>query len=232
MKIALCDDEQHIHDIVGDMISDYTNGAGVFAELSHYHSADELLYADSEFDCILLDIDMPGMDGIELARKLKERGCDSKIVMLTGRVDRFKEAFIINAFRFVSKPVDDKELYNALDDVRKQLAGNNTIKVFRDGISYEIAEKDVSFFEADGSATLIFTNDSEYRSEKSLSEWMSILDNNLFFQCHKSFIVNLGKIERIDKVVAIMNNGDKVSVSRRRHKALLYTYMEYDTKRR
>ena len=112
------------------------------------------------------------------------------------------------------------------------MIGTNRLTVYRDGMQYEIVEKDVLFFEADGSTTLIYTINNEYRSEKSLTAWMSILDDRLFYQCHKSYIVNMGKIDKIEKNTIIMGNGDKVAVSRRQYKLLLREFMEFDTKRR
>lgn len=232
LVIGLCDDEQTTHEVVGSMLSDYAHHNDVGLKVVHYYSAKELIEADDELDFLLLDIEMPEMDGIEAAYKLRTKGVEYKIIMLTARIERFKEAFEISAFRFVSKPVDKNELFRAIDDIRNRLIGTNKITVYRDGMQYEIMEKDILFLEADGSTTLIYTYNCEYRSERSLSSWMSTLDDRLFYQCHKSYIVNMGKIDKIEKRTIIMNNGNKVAVSRRQYKFLLQAYMKFDTERR
>lgn len=76
--------------------------------MHHIYSAQELLSFQKEIDFLLLDIDMPKMDGIAAARILNARGIDYKIVMLTSKSERFKEAFRIGAFRFVTKPVSEE----------------------------------------------------------------------------------------------------------------------------
>lgn len=232
LTVGICDDENSIHGMVEQMMCDYSHNNNFCINTVHYYSAKELLTSYDELDCLLLDIEMPEMDGIEAAFRLREKGVEYKIIMLTGRTERFKEAFEIRAFRFVSKPVDIKELYRAIDAVRQRLIGRNIIHVYRDGVKYEIVEKDVLFFEAKGSITLIYTINNEYRSEESLMSWMSILDDRLFYQCHKSYIVNMGKILKLEKKTIIMSNGEKVAVSKRRCKSLQQAFMEFDTKRR
>lgn len=232
LAVGLCDDESHTHDTINTMLLAYSEINDIRFNIVHYYSAQELLTADDKLDFLLLDIDMPEMDGIEAAYRLKDREVEYKIVMLTAKEERYKDAFRIGAFRFVSKPIFEKELYSAIDDVREHLTGMEQVTVFRDGVMYRITQRDIVYVEADRSSSLIFTKESEYRSELSLAEWERVLDGRVFFRCHKSFIVNLGKIEKIEKSMAHLVTGDRVEVSRRLRTSLLHAYMEYDTRRR
>lgn len=232
MKIGICDDEQHIHEKVTKLLLLYSEEKQIMIDVVHYYSASQLLDKMQELDLLFLDIEMPEMDGVEAAYRLRDWGIDYKIIMLTAKVERFKDAFRIGAFRFVSKPIEKQEFDHAIDDVREHMVGMKTVTVFRDGISYNIVQKDILYIEADRSATLIYTNNSEYRSEYSLAMWMERLDNRMFFQSHRSFVVNMGKIDKIDKNVIRLMNGDLVEVSRRLRTPLLQAYMLYDVKRR
>ena len=93
-------------------------------------------------------------------------------------------------------------------------------------------EKDILFVEAGDSASCLYTKKSEYRSDYSLKKWNEILDDRIFFQCHKSYLVNLGMIDRIEKQIVWLLSGDKIQVSRRLYQPLLKAYMAYDVKRR
>ena len=104
--IGLCDDEMNTHNRVEKMLDDYADMHDLNIRLIHYVSAKELLDAKDDLDFLLLDIDMPEMDGIEAAHKLRDWGIDYKIIMLTAREDRYREAFKIRAFRFVPKPIE------------------------------------------------------------------------------------------------------------------------------
>lgn len=232
LVIGLCDDETYIHDAVEKLVASYAEKNGIGCWLIHYASGKRLLEAKDELDFLFLDIEMPEMDGIEAAYKLRDRGADYKIVMLTAREDRYRDAFKINAFRFVPKPIEEKELYRAIDDVREHLVGLTKVTVYRDGVAFQIMQRDIIYVEAYRSATLIFTRDFEYRSELSLAAWMGLLDDRIFFRCHKSFIINMGKVEKIENDTVLLVTGEKVRVSRRLKTSLLHAFMIYDTKRR
>ena len=230
--IALCDDEEYVHDEVFQFLKRYGEERDVDCVISHFYSAAQLLSFPHSFDILLLDIEMPGMDGIEAALRLENRGTDCKIIMLTCRVDRFKDAFKIGAIRFVTKPVEEGELFEAMDDARIRMAGRETVRVSRDGRSYMVVQRDIAYIMADGSATKVFTEKYEYRSENTLSGWEEQLNKRIFFLCHRSYLVNLSKIVQIEKTVAVLTTGEKVPVARRKYTELLHAYMEFDLKLR
>lgn len=232
LRLAVCDDEQHVHDTVRGLLDDYAKKQGIFYEMHHIYSAEELLSFQEEIDFLLLDINMPKMDGIEAARILNARGIDYKIVMLTSKVERFKEAFKIGAFRFVTKPVSEEELFEAVYEVRERMVGRDRIQVYRDGVLYEIVQHDILYLMADGNAVRIFTERQEFRSEKPLREWAEELDERMFFDCHRSYIVNFGKIAEIEKDMAVMLTGEKVPIARRKRTRMQQSFMMYDARRR
>jgi len=123
VKAAICDDERHIHGTVQKLMDNYAKQQGISYKMHHIYSAQELLSFEEEIDFLLLDIDMPKMDGIEAARILNARGINYKIVMLTSKAERFKEAFKIGAFRFVTKPILAEEFFEAVDEVRERMTG-------------------------------------------------------------------------------------------------------------
>lgn len=230
ITIGVCDDEHYVHDLVDKFIIKYAKEKHIKVSIEHFLTAEKLLDYCKELDVLLLDIDMPEMDGIEVGHKLRKRNVDYKIIMLTGREDRFREAFEIEAFRFVTKPIEEGKIFKAIDDVREKNQLNRNVIVFRDGVQYNIPQKEILYVEANRSSTLTFTVNAEFRSEQTLAEWSDMLDSKAFFQCHKSFIVNMGKIDAIQGSYILMVNGDRVAVSRRLRKAFMNAYMIYDTK--
>lgn len=147
-------------------------------------------------------------------------------------MERFKDAFKIGAFRFVTKPISREELFEAVDEVRERMVGMGKIKAYRDGILYEIVQREILYLMADGNTVRIYTEREEYRSERPLKEWMEELDIQMFFACHRSYIVNLGKIANIGKDTADLVNGEKVPIARRRQTELQQSFMLYDARRR
>lgn len=232
LRFAICDDELHVHDAVKRLLDGYAKGQGISCEMHHIYSAQELLSFEEENDFLLLDIDMPEMDGIEAARILNARGINYKIVMLTSKTERFKEAFKIGAFRFVTKPISEEELFEAVDEVRERMVGMDRIQAYRDGVLYEVMQRDILYLMADGNTVRIYTEREEFRSEKPLREWIEELDGRMFFDCHRSYIVNLGKIAEIGKDTAVMFTGEKVPIARRKRAEIQQCFMVYDTRKR
>ena len=232
LLIGLCDDEKYIHDIVEKLLKTYADQNGIVCQLVHYNSGYEVLEEKHVLDFLFLDIEMPELDGIETAYKLRDRGVDCKIVMLTAREDRYREAFKIGAFRFVPKPIAEKEFFRTIDEIREHMVGMTKVEVHRDGVAYSIMQRDIIYVEGNRDSTLIYTRDVEYRSEKSLANWKELLDDRMFFQCHRSYIVNMGKVEEIEKSKVLLVTGEKVEVSKRQRISFLHAFIEYDTRRR
>ena len=226
--IALCDHNHNVHDEVLRFLKAYEEEKNVRCILTHIYATSELLSLRKPFDILLLEIDMPETDGIEAAFRLKDKGMDCKIILLTGRVDRFKEAFKIGAIRFVTKPVEKEELFEAIDAARMHVEGRGMVEVFLDGRPYRIMQREITYIMANGSETKVFTRNYSYRSENTLVGWKEQLDESLFSLCHRSYLVNLSQIAYIEKAAAVLKTGEKVPVARRKEKELLQRHMERD----
>lgn len=108
LVIGLCDDDLHIYESMKDVLSEYNLRNNTSSRLYYYNSAEQLLAQKNKLDVLFLDIDMPKISGIEAAAKLQRRGIDYKIVMLSVREDKYRDAFRIGAFRFVPKPIEKR----------------------------------------------------------------------------------------------------------------------------
>ena len=102
MRIAICDDEK----IFRDQIKKYILEVSSDSSIDEYTCGDDLAGSESNYDIIFLDIEMPGISGIETAEKLRENGSDADIIFLTSHVEFVYEAFKVRAFRFLQKPID------------------------------------------------------------------------------------------------------------------------------
>lgn len=102
--IGVCDDQIEIVKILEGMIASIQAEWGYKWEILVFTSGDELLTHIHKMDAVFLDIEMPKMDGIQVGKEIMKKNPDCRIIMATGRVERVKEAFYIQAFRFVTKP--------------------------------------------------------------------------------------------------------------------------------
>lgn len=230
LVVGLCDDEEYVCDSVYKILKNYGNEHQIEIEFIYYNSAKLLLEKRDMLDVLFLDIEMPKMDGIKAGMKLRDWNIDYKIIMLTVREDRFRDAFKIGAFRFVSKPINEVEFCLAINDVIDVMSINRSVIAYRDNVAFEISQKDILYIEANSSSSLIYTRDCEYRSEQSLKAWSNLLDKRFFFQSHRSYIVNMSKIENVQGNTIYLVTGDRILVSRRLRTSFLKAYMMYDTR--
>ena len=229
LRIFLCDDERFIYETVAEMVAEYERGNDCSCELTYFPSGEELAGCGQTCDILLLDIEMPGMDGIETARRLIEGGAECKIIMLTSNIARFKEAFKIGAMRYVTKPIETRELFEALDEARNRLIGRRELTVTDNGVSYKIMEKGIIYLMADRNRTVLYTKHNDFRSSSSLRVWCAELDSRIFFHCHRSYLVNMEYVEHIMEKEVLLTTGDVLRVSRRRHQEFMQQFILYET---
>ena len=229
--IGLCDDDRFIHSQIEDKINGHFATISEKIKIIHYESAKQVIDRKDALDVLLLDIDMPEMDGIEVAHHLNKRGISYKIIMLTGKVERFKETFQIGAFPFITKPVMEDELFQAIDDVRERMIGRKEIVLYSNRAQVSVQQRDIFYIMADRTRTIVFTKNASYQSEQSLEQWEQELEEKMFFRTHRSFIVNLGKIESLDKEIILLS-GEKIPVSKRKRREVEAAYGAYDTRYR
>ena len=98
-------------------------------EIAVYYSGESVLKDEITPDILFLDIEMPGMDGFEVAIKIKERQPLCKIIMATGRDDLMKESFKVAPFRFVSKPFLRDEVTEALLSAKEAIVGHELVEI-------------------------------------------------------------------------------------------------------
>lgn len=132
MNIGICDDKGEILIFLNKKIVEIMKEMESDSQIYVYDSGEKLLQETVELDVLFLDIEMPGMDGIEAGGKYAEQHKQCKIIMAAGGTERFKEAFEINAFRFIIKPFDTEEIREALNAVMRTMLGMKTMEVYKD----------------------------------------------------------------------------------------------------
>ena len=235
LRVGICDDEPLIIEALQRIILEIADKNDWEINISCFESGKELLEVVDTLGAVFLDIDMPELDGIETGKRIGEKNQDCKSIMATGRADKFKEAFRIQAFRFVTKPFDEVEIEEALQAVINTQIGLETIELYEKRNSYQIPQRDISYITAyDGYSEFFVSGrdtDRILRKDCSLSELEQELSKELFFRVSRQYIINLGKITEYAKG-SILIQGKKMLISRRRKKEFEQAYLEYDLRYR
>ncbi|MBO5597170.1 MAG: response regulator [Oribacterium sp.] len=128
MRIAICDDEKRICDILAEKVAKICPEA----EIITFTSGEELLAADKLPDILLLDIWMPEMSGLDVAKTLRDRDWRKILIFVTGEESQVFSSFDLHPFHFLVKPFADEKLSEVLDEqARQRIEGSGATLVAR-----------------------------------------------------------------------------------------------------
>ncbi|MFK4784505.1 LytR/AlgR family response regulator transcription factor [Fusobacterium sp. MFO224] len=188
----------------------------------------------NDIDIVFLDINMPSIDGVSLAKLLVKLKDNIKIIFVTAYKEHAIDAFEIKAFDYILKPYSeeriDKVILDLLNDKREELENKNSlvkkIAVHDEDRLKIIFLNEIYFIEVLDKECIIHTKEKYYKSKLNLSKFEEILPRDKFYRCHRSYIVNLNKITEIDAwfngsyYVTLEELKDKIPISRGNMKRL------------
>lgn len=215
--VFLCDDEPKF-------LTDLTEKVRKVlpdSRITGYPDGRRLLEALSSDGCdiLLLDIDMPGLNGLDIAGRLSHtmEQADKKplLVFVTSHDELVYDSLQFHPFGFVRKGYVDSELPRILRDCMKELAGHER------HFSFHMANADVKlpldeilYFEAEGNYIRLFTDAGEYRFRDTLLAVENALSDSGFVRIHKGFLVNQSAVRRLTPEEADLRNGAKLPIGR------------------
>ncbi len=206
-KIGICDDNQADTDYVTSLVKGWAEQAGVCVELKTYPSAESFLFQyeeEKDFDILLLDIEMGQLNGMELARKIRQDNRTVQIVFITGYPDYMSDGYDVTALHYLMKPVSAGKLSEVLSKAVGMLARQPRILFFDLGKeSLRISAEDIVYAESQGHYSLLHTKGEEYKFRMTFAELERQLGEG-FYKCSRSFIVNLKYVRRITKTAVLL----------------------------
>ncbi|RDY23368.1 DNA-binding response regulator [Romboutsia maritimum] len=218
LKIALCEDEDIQRLRMKDYLRKILDEKNIKNQIFEYKSGIELISNyPKNIDILLLDVQMPGLDGMETARKI--RGFDNKveIIFITGVIDYIQDGYEVRAYRYLLKPIKFDELKKHIISCIELIENykDKYILIKEKGNIYKIFIEDILYLEVNRKDMKIYTKDKVYEFVMSMKLAEEELGKYKFFRCHKSFLVNLKKVEYIEKNVLIIQKY-KIPISKYR----------------
>jgi DNA-binding LytR/AlgR family response regulator len=153
------------------------------------------------YDVVFLDVEMPGLTGIQAAPLVRERRDPPAVVFVTAHAEYAVDAFAVEAFDYLLKPVEPERLARVLDRLRERTV-ENAVPVEKlavvAGAGTELLDYDqVHYVQADGDYSRVYTYDRSYLCTSSLGELEERLPSARFARIHRSYLVNLAKVSGI-----------------------------------
>lgn len=229
MRIAVCDDNpKELERIKGcfcriqgyDLVCSYFDSTSTVLEI--------LKTENSPYDLYILDIEMPGMNGLKLAKSIREKDSRALFVFLTSYTRYMKDVFDVVTFDFIEKPISDEKLLQILERAATYL--NITSQHFSFGYRasrYSLKYDRILYIEKKGRQALIHTFEDVYKTNMTLEEIWKQLNPKSFVHIHSSYIINLYNLDRKDNEIAIMRNGEKLHITKGYRRELAMRHYEF-----
>ena len=226
MKIAVCDDEKSMLEQMEENLKEFET----LFQIDCYTSGEALLDSGIYYDLIFLDIDMPGLGGIETARQLRQYDKKVKIVYVTSYREYGAQAFSVHAFSYMVKPVKTEALYHILEEAFEySREGEIPVRVEFDTLqgSAVLDVKDIFYFEFVSRKIRICIKGGELMMKGRITDILYKMQDYGFEMPHKSYVVNLYHIKSVVGNDIYMTNGDKVMLSQKKAASFRQILCEY-----
>ena len=229
MRIAVCDDEElfriEFKSVLYKVLINAEYDIDTFSGGSSLYEA----FLKNPFDLVFLDIEMPGLDGITLAKRLRAVSENVQIVFLTSHIEYALEGYEVNALRYLVKPVDMNKLSEVLKYIQDKKNNSRQIMIKHEGEDIVIDISDIIYMESMDKNVRIVTSKSEYITRYNISDYEEELKNSGFLRIHRGYLISLSKVKKIVKNDVVMDGDISLPVSRSNIKTLkdaLYAYVE------
>lgn len=234
MRIAICDDEKRICAILAEKVGKICPDS----EIITYASGKELLNDDELPDILLLDIRMPEISGMDVAKILRDRDWRKILIFITGEEDQVFHSFDLQAFHFLVKPVADEKLKEVMDNARKELERygdipgkqDKYIEIQSGTVHIRINLSQLLYAEVYDRKTILHMKEENIEYYGQLSALEALVGKD-FYRIHRSYLVNMKYVERYDRTSVTTLGGDNIPIARREYDGFLKAYMEYSRRR-
>lgn len=220
IRIAICDDEQDAVVLHEEMVRKSLQTSGIGYKITTYTQSSNLLYDIMDdgffYDLILLDIEMPGVTGMEISEKIKPFLPNVKIIFVTSHLEYAIDAFELSIFRYVPKDNLDNRLVAAVTDAAKliELEAGKEYAIQTSSRMEKIPYKDIYYIQRDGKNASIVSSTGISKVRKSLQQVYDELNTPEFIFIDRGYIVNIIQIMKISHGMAVLKNGEQLSISR------------------
>ena len=230
MRIAICDDENIYRQQTSTAIESISKSLDVIIDT--FSNGNELInkFKSLPYDLIILDIEMPEINGISLAKKLREISEDVYIVFLTSHIEFALEGYEVNALRYLTKPINHQKLKEILDYIALKQTKEEVLWIKTDEFEERIQLSDILYLEAQNQNIAINTKNKTYITRYNLGDYEKELKDKNFIRIHRGYLVSLDKITKLGKNCVYLETGINLPVSRSKEKELKDDLMSFVTK--
>lgn len=229
MKIAICDDEVSFQKVLKKELEKYYGALEIETEV--FCSGNNFLekFEDNpmEFQIIFMDIEMPGFDGIDVSKQIREVNQSVPIIFLTSHTERAMDGYEVDAFRFLDKPLQADKLVNTLSAFDKLRLLDSKIEL-QDGDRVLLANwVEIQYVQSENVYINVYLKDNRYLIRKKLSDIENQMPKQMFYKPHRSYLINFKFVNSFDGKKILMKSGVEIPLSRGKRNDFKISLMNY-----
>ena len=221
-KLAICDDNEEYAQFINGLVAQWAEQTGVQARTARFPSAEAFLFRyeeERDFDILLLDVEMGGMDGVELAKRVRRQDDGVQIVFISGYADYIAEGYEVAALHYLTKPVDGDKLFQVLTRAVGRLRRNApALTLELPGETVRLPLSAIRYLEVSHNYVTVHAG-RDYSVKRPLAELEKGLDSR-FFRVGRSFILNLAFVRRASRTEAELTTGERIPLPRGQYEKL------------
>ena len=215
-KIAICDDLESDRDYLKDLLNKWAINNSHLLNIDTFSSAESFLFHYEEtkdYDILLLDIEMGLMDGVSMAKKIRQDNDAVQIIFITGYSDYIAEGYEVNALHYLIKPVKEEKLFSVLERAIEKVNKNDVVLNMDSANGMvRVPIYQIRFAEVFGNYVTIHAND-DVVVKMTLNEIEKLLDER-FYRVGRSVIVNLNEVSRVTRTEIKLLDGTSIHLPR------------------
>ena len=240
VRVGICDDETVLLEKLNQFVQACYAGNQIFARVDTFANGQQLLYEIEDggrFDLVLLDIEMPQMDGMELAGRIRKVLPEVLVIFITSHMEYVLDAYELSVFSYIPKRDLENRLQHALLDaaamVEVQLRESYVIQ--NKNRLERVPLKNLLYITHEGKNAVLVTDMAEmnepggarFHVRKTLQQVYDGLDEKEFMFIDRGCIVNLSCIMGIQEGCCVMKDGTRLAVSQSRMQGLKTRLLEF-----
>ena len=215
-KVAVCDDVPADREYLSRLVHQWAELERHTVNVLLFPSAESFLFhyaEESDYDILLLDIEMGGMDGVTTAKRIRKENDTVQIVFITGYSDYISEGYEVAALHYLMKPVKEEKFFTVLNRAAEKLSKNEKVLHFEiSGEMLRVPIYQIRYAEVSGNYVTIHAS-ADHVVKMTLGELEKELDDR-FYRAGRSVIVNLTQISRVTKTEIKLNDGTAIPLPR------------------
>lgn len=229
IRIAVVEDDEDYIAVIKKYIVRYMKEKGDTISVDVFRDGNQIVFDyQPVYDIILMDIEMPKMDGISAAEKIRELDKDVIIIFITNMAQYALKGYQVRARSYILKPVNyyslALELQEAIATISRKV--DDTILLKDDDVLKKISVNDIYYLESQQHYIIVHTKTGNIRIRESMKNMERRLEKSYFQRCNVSYLVNLAHVSSIDRDIVVVG-GERIPMSRQKSKSFVSALTDY-----